>query len=170
MNRLLPLALIALVGCRDRLPPAEAVAECTRPYEAIDTVAITTCLIEKHGWEADTAATAVRELHDTEAVLKQKRVDDSVAAAAAEAALAQVNDAADEAKTGPRLKDDVALAMVWVGSKRTKLYYRGHCAAARAVTGTDREQFSNDKMAERAGYQRSSSAADAACYTAPELR
>jgi hypothetical protein len=163
------LMLAVLIGCTDRLPPAEALAACAPPYTAIDTVAIVACLTDQHGWSADTAATVARNLHDTEARLKQQRWDDSVAASVAEAALTRVNDAADEAKTGPAAVDNVGLAMIWVGSKRSRLYYRGHCSAARAIRDADREQFSNDKMAEREGYRRSTAPADSACYTAPGL-
>lgn len=168
MNRLLPLALVALVGCKDRLSHDAAIAACSVSHTPADTTGLAGCLVEEQGWPQDSAANSARQVHDSVARALQQVRDDSMAAAAAEAALTQVNDAADQAKTKAP-EDNYALAMIWVGSRKTKLYYRGHCAAAIAVRGADREEFSNDKMAERAGYQRSTAEADKPCYTAPGL-
>lgn len=129
---------------------------------------LASCLIDRFKWSAESAGPTARQIGDSVALAVQRLTDDSVAAAKAEAVLADVNDAADQAKAGPSA-DEFRLAMIWVGSKRSKLYYRGHCVTAKAVRGADREEFSNDKMAERSGYQRSTAAADQLCYQDPAL-
>jgi hypothetical protein len=165
MNRLPLVALAAVLACRNPVPRAAALAACT-PVGA-DSAAIAGCLQQQYEWSADSAGTAARTVSDSLAVAAQRLKDDSAAAAQAEQVLAGVNDAATPVNVKPA--DDVALSMAWVGSKRTKLYYRGHCKAARAISDADRERFSNDKMAEKEGFKRSTAPADSACYAAPGL-
>lgn len=170
MNHRLLICLVFLVACKEPVPPAVALAGCIPAQAPTDTLALASCLVDQHDWPRDSAAHSARQVHDSILLLRQRQHDDSVAAAGAEATLTQVNDAADAAKQhGAVPQENYALAMIWVGSKKSKLYYRGHCAAAKAVRGADREEFSNNRMAEQAGYQRSTVPADSACYIAPGL-
>jgi hypothetical protein len=165
MNRLLFVALLAAVACRGPVARQAALDSCAPTGTSPDSAAIAGCLQQQYQWSTDSAGRAARSVSDSLAEAAQRRQDDSAAAARAEQMLAGVNDAT--VPVSMKQPDDVALSMVWVGSKRTKLYYRGHCAAARAIADGDREQFTNDRMAEKEGYKRSSAPADSACYTAP---
>lgn len=162
MNRLPFVALVAVLACKSPVPREVALRACVPAGGRADSAAIAACLQQQYEWSADSAGTAARTVSDSLAMAAQRRQDDSAAAAQAERVLAGVNDAAAPVKA--KQPDNVALSMIWMGSKRTKLYFRGHCSAARAISDADRVRFSNDKMAEKEGYKRSVVPADSVCY------
>lgn len=167
MNRLALVALVVLAACSKPVPREVALGACVPAGTHPDSATIAGCLQQQYQWSGDSAGVAAGHISDSFAVARQRLQDDSIAAAQAEEVLAGAN--ASTAPPAVKQTDDVALAMLWVGSKRSKLYYRGHCAAARAIKDADRVRFSNNKMAENEGYKRSTAPADSACYAAPGL-
>jgi hypothetical protein len=167
MNRLTLIALVAVLACSKPVPPAVALGACAPAGTQPDSATIASCLQQQYKWSGDSAARAAGHITDSLTLARQRLHDDSIAAAQAEQVLAGAND--NTAPVTLKPVDDVALSMLWVGSKKAKLYYRGHCAAARAIKDADRVRFSNYKMAENEGYKRSTVPADSACYTAPGL-
>lgn len=154
-------------GCKPKVPAEVALQQCLAP-RGVDSAAIAACLTGQYDWKGDSAGRTAHRAADSIQIVMERARTDSIAAAQAASMLSVVNDAADSVKSA-RPKDDAALTMIWVGSRTTKLYYRGNCAAARQVKGTDRQEFTNDRMAESAGYKRSTLPQDEPCYKAPGL-
>lgn len=168
MQRLLAgLTLIAAVACGagDQPDRARAIRECGIREGLPESRAFTKCLIDHYGWAPDSAnafvvasAESLQAIRDSlarvaaDSVAREllalqdaQRFADSVRAARAEAEWRRLQAEASE-------RD---LAVLWVGSDSTGMYYRGNCATARKITGNDRYQWHFEAGPKNAGFKRS---------------